>query len=229
VITIKVPHLTPGTVNWVVVHTLDGSSPCEGDAQMLTVDDITEVPPGPLEVTGVVPDTIAMGRREPYWITGTGLSQVRSISLGGTFLHVEAYDDTQMMFWVPDEIEGATDGATLELEVSNGDTSATRSMTCTAPVEPRAEEDGWPVVQSVEPASLPASGGTVTVRGLRLWGVNTVTLGTVGCTVEDFDADWVRAMAPSLAQHIGAQLPVAVATSEWASPEANGVFVTVEG
>src|SRR5215213_9358672 len=106
-----------GTTQWVIVHTPEGTSPCVGDAQLITVDDITDVPPAVLRVDEMVPPTIALGRSDTYWLMGTGLSQVTMAGIGSTPCPVESYDDTRLMLHIPQAVDGAADGATVELQV----------------------------------------------------------------------------------------------------------------
>lgn len=226
IITITLPHLTAGTTNWVIVHTAEGASPCEGDAQLLTVDDITDVPPAELRLTEVVPPTIALGRREDYWLVGTGLSQVTMAQIGGTACPVESYDDTRLKVTIPESVDGGSDGATVELMVSaSGGRTERIRMTCTAPVQPH--EEGYPIITGVEPTHLPVEGGRITVHGARLDWVNTVSVGTISCTIESTSASSVTALVPSLEGHRGEALPIAVTDPSWASPPTSAT-ITVD-
>jgi hypothetical protein len=226
IITVALPHLTAGTTNWVIVHTLDGSSPCEGDGQLLTVDDLTDVPPAELRLDGMEPATIALGRADTYWLSGSGLSQVTMAHIGGTACRVESYDDNRLVLYIPEAVDGGSDGATVEVEVFAPHQSATLRVSCSAPVAPH--EDGWPVVTGVEPTRLGVEGGRIVVQGVRLDRVMTVTVGPVTCQVESASAGSVTAVVPSLEGHRGETLEVAVADFEWASPSSS-VAITVDG
>jgi len=225
VITVELPHLTAGTTSWVVVHTLDGASPCEGDAQLITVDDLTDVPPAALRLDEMVPPTIALDRSETYWLLGSGLSQVTMAQIGGTACRVESYDDTRLTVHIPDGVDGGADGATVELLVFAPGQRATLTLSCSAPVAPH--EDGWPVVTSVEPARLGVEGGRIMIEGVRLDWVNGVFVGDVPCAVESVSAGTVYAAVPSLDAHRGESLVVTVTDPSWASP-AGSVAITVE-
>jgi hypothetical protein len=226
IITVTLPHLTAGTTNWVIVHAADGTSPCEGDAQLITVDDLTDVPPAALRVDEMVPPTIALGRSETYWLVGTGLSQVTTAQIGGTACPVESYDDTRVMVRIPESFDGGADGATVELLVSaSGGRTATLKVTCSAPVAPH--EDGYPIVTSVEPTRLGVEGGRIVVQGIRLDWVNSVSVGAVSCTLESTSAGTLTATVPSLEGHRGETLAVTVTDPSWASP-AGSVEITVE-
>jgi hypothetical protein len=226
IITITLPHLTAGTTNWVIVHTTDGTSPCEGDAQLITVDALTDAPPAELRLTELVPPTIALGRSETYWLVGTGLSQVTMAQIGGTACPVESYDDTRLMVRIPDAVDGGADGATVELLVSaTGGRMATIKATCSAPVKPH--EEGYPIVTGVDPTHLGVAGGRIVVQGVRLDWVNSVSVGAIACTIESTSADSVTAIVPSLDGHRGESLPIAVTDPSWASP-ASSATLTVE-
>ena len=226
IITVTLPHLTAGTTNWIIVHAADGSSPCEGDAQLLTVDDITDVPPAELRLDEIVPSTIALGRRETYWLMGSGLSQVTMAQIEGTACPVESYDDTRVMVHIPETVDGGADGATVELMVSaSGGRIATIKMTCSAPIKPH--EEGYPVITGVEPSRLGVEGGRIVVQGVRLDWVNSVSVGTISCAIESTSADTVQAVVPSLEGHRGEILPIAVTDPSWASP-ASSAAITVE-
>ncbi len=231
IMTIEVPHLVAGATYWVQIHTLDGSSPCEGDAQMLTVDAISDTPAAALTVTSIVPDTITLGRTEQYWLFGTGLSKATLAVIGSTPCRIESYDDERLILTVPDQIDGAVDGAVLQLDVSSPEKSVRLQVPCaTGAAPPPGDEEWWPGVTSVEPVEVPSAGGQFTVHGYRLADVTTVTLGTVGCTVQTVSADHLIAIAPSLEAHVGEHLPVALATATWASPlSSDPVTVLVAG
>ena len=226
IITVTLPHLTAGTTNWVIVHTAEGTSPCEGDSQLITIDDITDVPPAELRLDEIVPSSIALGRRETYWLVGTGLSQVTMAQIGGTACPVESYDDTRVKVQIPESVDGGADGATVELMVAaSGGRTATIKMSCSAPVAPH--EEGYPVVTSVEPTRLGVEGGRIVIKGVRLDWVNSVSVGTIACTVDSASADTVSATVPSLEGHRGETLLITVTNPSWASP-AGSVGITVE-
>jgi hypothetical protein len=209
----------------VIVHTPDGTSPCIGDAQLITVDDITDVPPAELRVDEMVPPTIALGRSETYWLMGSGLSQVTMATIGSTACPVESYDDTRLMLHIPESVDGGADGATVELEVFGHGTSAKLNVTCSAPVAPH--EEGWPVLTSVEPDRLGVEGGRIVVQGVRLDWVTTVSVGDISCTLESTSASTLYATVPSLEGHRGETLTVTVTDPSYASP-AGSVAITVE-
>jgi hypothetical protein len=225
IITVTLPHLLAGTTQWVIVHTPDGTSPCVGDAQLITVDDITDVPAAVLRVDEMVPPTIALGRSDTYWLVGAGLSQVTMAGIGSTPIPVESYDDTRLTLRIPEGVDGGADGATVELQVFSPTGSAKLSISCTAPVTPH--EEGWPVVTGVEPTRLGVVGGRIEVQGARLDWVTTVLVGTVECTIESKSASTISAMVPSLEGHRGETLKVAVTDPSWASPESSAA-ITVE-
>ncbi len=167
IITVTLPHLLAGTTQWVIVHTPDGASPCVDDGQLITVDDITDVPPAELRIDEMVPPTINLGRSDTYWLMGTGLSQVTMAGIGSTPCPVESYDDTRLMLHIPEWVEGAADGATVELQVCSHGASAKLNIICNAPL--KEHEEGWPVLTSVEPNRLGVEGGRIMLQGaLRL-------------------------------------------------------------
>jgi hypothetical protein len=226
IITVTLPHLTAGTTNWIIVHAADGTSPCEGDAQLLTVDDITDVPPGEFRVDEIVPPTIALGRRDTHWLVGTGLSQVTMAQIEGTPCPVESYDDSRVMVHIPEAVDGGTDGATVELTVSaSGGRTATVKMTCNAPLP--EHEEGWPVLTGVEPNRLGVEGGRIVLKGARLDWVHTVVVGTISCTIDSKTADTIEATVPSLEGHRGETLPLTVIDPSYASPPSSA-SITVE-
>jgi hypothetical protein len=225
IITVTLPHLLAGTTQWVIVHTPEGASPCVGDAQLITVDDITDVPPAALRLDEMVPPTIALGRSDTYWLVGAGLSQVTMAGIGSTPIPVESYDDTRLMLRIPEGVDGGADGATVELQVFAPSGHATLNISCSAPVTPH--EEGWPVLTSVEPTRLGVDGGRIVVQGARLDWVTTVLVGTVACALESTSAGTLYAMVPSLEGHRGETLTVSVTDPTWASP-AGSVAITVE-
>jgi len=225
VITVTLPHLIAGTTNWVIVHGPDGTSPCEGDGQLITVDDLTDVPAGEVRLDEMVPSTIALGRADTYWIMGTGLSQVTMAQIGGTACPVESYDDTRLMVHIPEQVDGGVDGATLEMLVSSPGHTTSLMVSCSAPVAPH--EEGWPVLTSVDPTRLGVDGGRITVQGVRLDWVMTVSVGDVACTLESTSAGTLYALVPSLEGHRGETLTVTVTDPSYASP-AGSVAITVE-
>lgn len=225
IITVTLPHLIAGTTQWVIVHTPEGTSPCVGDAQLITVDDITDVPPAALRLDEMVPPTIALGRSDTYWLTGTGLSQVTMAQIGRTPCPVESYDDTRLMLHIPDGVDGGADGATVELQVFAAGGSASLNITCSAPVTPH--EEGWPVLISVEPSRLGVDGGRIVVQGTRLDWVTTVSVGDIACTLESTSAGTLYATVPSLEGHRGETLAITVTDPSWASP-AGSVAITVD-
>jgi hypothetical protein len=228
IITVTVPHLTAGTTNWVIVHTLDGSSPCEGDAQLITIDDISEAPPAALRLDSMEPATIALGRSETYWLLGTGLSQVTMGHIGSNACRVESYDDTRLMLTVPETLDGASDGSTVEIEVFSPQQSAKLAVTCSGPAPaPTHREEGWPGITGVEPTHLGVDGGRIVVQGYRLDHVNALSVGTVACQVESASEGSVTALVPSLDGHRGESLTISVADGEWASPHTD-VTITVD-
>jgi hypothetical protein len=225
VITVTLPHLIAGTTQWVIVHTPEGTSPCVGDGQLITVDDITDVPPAELRVDEMVPRTIALGRSETYWLMGSGLSQVTMAQIGGTACAVESYDDTRLMLHIPENVDGGADGATLELLVSSPGHQATLKVSCSGPVAPH--EEGWPVLTSVEPNHLGIEGGRIVVQGVRLDWVTTISVGDIACTLDSTSANTLYATVPSLEGHQGETLSVTVTDPSFASP-AGSVAITVE-
>ncbi|MEO8697367.1 MAG: IPT/TIG domain-containing protein [Acidimicrobiales bacterium] len=225
IITVTLPHLLAGTTQWVIVHTPEGPSPCVGDAQLITVDDLTDVPPAALRIDEMVPPTIDLGRADTYWLLGTGLSQVTMAGIGATPCPVESYDDTRLMLHIPQGVEGAADGATVELQVFSPAGSATLNITCTAPL--KDHEEGWPVLTSIEPNRLGVEGGRIVVQGVRLDWVSTVVVGDISCTIESTSEGTIYAMVPSLEGHRGETLAVTVIDPQYASP-AGSVAITVE-
>ena len=225
IITVTLPHLIAGTTQWVIVHTPEGTSPCVGDGQLITVDDITDVPPAELRIDEMVPPTIALGRSDTYWLIGAGLSQVTMAGIGSTPCPVESYDDTRLMLHIPDGVDGGVDGATVELQVFAPNKSATLRITCNAPV--KEHEEGWPVVTSVSPDRLGVEGGRIVVQGTRLDWVTTVLVGDVECTLESKSEGTLYALVPSLEGHRGETLTVTVIDPSYASP-AGSVAITVE-
>ena len=225
VITVTLPHLIAGTTQWVIVHGPDGMSPCVGDGQLITVDDITDVPPAELSVDEMVPPTIALGRSDTYWLTGAGLSQVTMAQIGGTACPVESYDDTRLMVHIPEGVDGGADGATVELVVFAAGHQASVKATCSAPVAPH--EEGYPVLTKVEPSRLGVEGGRIVVEGTRLDWVMTVSVGDIACTLESTSPGTLYATVPSLEGHRGETLPITVTDPSWASP-IGSVAITVE-
>lgn len=228
-ITVTLPPLAGGSTNWVIVHTPEGTSPCEGEAQLLTVAAPDDVPPGALRLDSIVPETVTLGRAEPYWLQGEGLSRTSSVILGSSACSFEATDDQRLMFNVPAELRGAPEGGTMELTVFAGGTSATLSVTVTAQPdapEPGSDTGAGPALTSVEPTELGVDGGQVVVYGMHLAAVTAMSVGDVWCTVEETGAGRVVASVPSLAGYEGQSLAVCVNDGVTASGETD-ILITV--
>jgi hypothetical protein len=229
IITVTLPHLTPGTTNWVVVYVGDEASPCEGDAQLLTVDDLLDVPADKLKITGVEPETIAAGRDEAYWISGTGLSRVRYAVIGSSACAVESYDDDRLIVHVPADCDGVVEGATVTLKVFSPTEDASLEITCHGPApEPIPGEALWPGIFTIEPDRLGVGGGEIVVTGYRLTDVTTLLVDTIECTILEVHEDRVRARVPSLAGREGTRLPISVTDGTFASPHTDA-HLTVDG
>jgi IPT/TIG domain len=228
IITITLPHLTPGTTNWVVVYVGDEASPCEGEAQLLTVDDLLDVPAGDLSVTGMEPSTIAVGREESYWLLGTGLSRVRYAVIGSSACAVESYDDNRLIVRVPADCDGVVEGATVTLKVFSPTEDASLTVTCHGPAPEPTTGPFWPGIFSIEPDRLGVGGGEVVVTGYRLTDVIALYVDTIECAVHDVQEDRLRATVPSLEGREGTRLSISVTDGTWASPHTEA-HLTVEG
>jgi hypothetical protein len=228
-ITITLPEMAGGSTNWVVVHTRDGdASPCEGDAQLLTVEAVDDVPVGPLRIDSLTPEAITLGRADPYWIIGSGLSRASSVTIASSGCRFEAYDDSRMVFYLPEHVNGATDGAVIELAVVSPRDTATMVVNCTVPPDlpPSGAEAGPPHLTGVRPDHLGSDGGQIVVEGLSLQHVVTVSVGDVACSVESTGYREVTATVPGLADYVGQSLAVTVTDGTYASGETD-ILVTV--
>ena len=229
-ITLTLPHLAAGSTNWVIVHNGDGTaSPCEGDAQLVTVQAIEDAPPAALRIDAVTPDTVALGRSDPYWITGAGLSQVHAVTLGDSACQFESYDDTRLMFTTPEQLRNVADGGTAVLTVIANEQTATASVTGSAGQATSVPDDpAPPALTGVSPTELNAAGGQIAVQGLHLGHVVTVSVGPVSCVVDAVQAETVTATVPSLADYVGQTLQVMVTDDAHASGETD-ILITVTG
>lgn len=230
VITVTLPELAGGSTNWVIVHTADGESPCEGDAQLLTIAAPQDAPPSALRLDSITPETITLGNADKYWLQGGGLSHVSSVILGSSACTFESYDDTRLIVEVPEQVRDASDGASVELTVFAGNESATLSVTCNAlPAAPDpADATMPPALTGVQPAQLGPDGGQIQVQGLHLSNVITVSLGNIECGVDSTSDREVSATVPSLADYVGQSLNVCVTDGTSASGETD-ILVTVTG
>ena len=223
-----VPQQPDGTPAWVVVHLADGTtSPCEGDAQMLEYrSPVLEAPPGEMLLTALIPETVTLGRADTYWLTGSGLSMTAGVIIGNDAAAYETHDDTRLMLHIP-AIEGPEDGM-IELSIFGGGHSASLQVPCTSGAVAPSHDYHGPEVISVEPASLPAAGGEITIHGSDL---DRVTLVCVGPTVTAqpywVTADRIIATVPSLADAVGQELGVEVADGDMSSGTGHLHTITV--
>ena len=227
VITVTLPELPGGSTNWVIVYGADGStSPCDGDAQLLTVDAPEDAPPAALRLDSLTPDTITLGRADTYWLQGAGLSQAGSVTLASSACVFESYDETRLIVHVPEQVNGATGGQDAELTVTVGSKMASLTVPCVAAPSAQEAGAGPPSLTGVSPTELGVDGGQLTVQGMHLEGVQKASVGDVWCTVESTDYHQVVLSVPSLSGYEGQSLQVCVNDGANASGETD-IVVTV--
>jgi hypothetical protein len=225
IITFTTPHQPGGSTNWVVVHLADGTtSPAEGDPQMVTYDSILEPPAGALTIDSIVPDTITLGRADTYWVMGTGLSQTHIVTLGNDAPTFETYDDTRVMLHVHEL--PLDSGASLELTIFAGEHHATLTVNTAVAEEPEKPYDR-PVIFSVEPMTLPAGGGQITIHGDDFQYVTTAAVGGVAATIDSLERTQIVATVGSLAEHVGQTVGVEVIDSNTSSGLSSNHEITV--
>ncbi|MFC8190530.1 IPT/TIG domain-containing protein [Cellulomonas sp. NPDC057328] len=165
---LRTPAHAPGVVDVTVL--LDGSDATLADAY--TYDDGGGGSGGEGAVRGVTPTTGPAAGGTYVTLTGTGLAGVTDVTFGGTSAVV---------------LDVAVDGSSVRVEAPLGPPGATVDLVVVLPgqdvVLPGAYTyvpDGTgTAVTGLAPATLPTSGGTITVTGSRLHGATGVTVGGV--------------------------------------------------
>jgi len=226
-IVFTLPRQPGGSTAWVVVTGADGStSPCVGDAQLVTyLDDVLDPPRGPLRLDSVTPTPIVAGRPDDYWLLGSGLSGAVAVILDGTACDYETHDDGRLVIRVP-AFHHDSSRPTAELKVHTHETFATLAVPCVieADVVP---SDSPPWVGHLEPPELPAAGGRLVVRGGALREVTNVLVGGTDAVIEEVHDDHVLVSVGSLAGHEHEELMVVAVTPRAGTPFTDGAKLRV--
>ncbi len=223
-----VPQQPDGLTAWVVVHLADGtSSPCEGDAQLVTYrSTVLDAPPGTLTLTELTPDTLTLGRADTYWLSGSGLSLTSAVIVGNHAAQYETYDDTRMMLHVP-AVEGP-EGGTIELTVVAGGHTEVMQVPCTAGEAAPLHHYQGPLLTSIEPQTMTAEGGQLTIHGADLDYVHTVCIGvTLTAPPDSTSYDTLVVTVPSLADYVGQSLGIEVIDPSASSGTGSAHTITV--
>lgn len=210
VVTFTVPHGAGGATEWVIVHRSDGtSSPCVGDGQLITYASPLDAPPAALRLDSLTPDTITVGRADSYWLLGAGLSKVTAVVIGRSACSYETYDDERLVMHVPEHATADSGETHVEIKVMGHTGDATLSVPYVSFVD-SASANGPPSVFSVEPTSLPSTGGQLTIRGGGFQGVQWVRIGDAEVTIESAHHDVLVVQVGSLAHSAGERVGVEV-------------------
>ncbi len=161
-VTFETPEHAPGAVDLVLEQpgadvTLAGAFTYQPDGSDAVVGDLT---PGTVPLAGGVPVTI----------TGTGLTGATGVTVGGEAATdvVVADDGTSITFTTP---PGAEPGAEpVVITYPGGGEVAAGDLTY-------ADDGSASAVDGVDPATVPTSGGPITVTGTGLGGVSGATVG----------------------------------------------------
>jgi hypothetical protein len=226
----KVPHGAAGASEWVVVHRSDGtSSPCVSDQQRVTYADPLAPPVSALRLDSITPDTITLGRADSYWILGAGLSTASWASVGHSGCEYETYDETRLILHVPEQVrvdEGAT---TVEIKVGSPSGPVQSLHAPCIKLKDAQSAGGPPAVLSLDPVSLPSSGGRLTIHGGGFQNVQWVHVGPAEVTIDSVHHDTIVVTVGSLEQYVGERLGVEVCNDfgqNWAIDSHDHLTVT---
>ena len=232
VLTLHPPDLEPNDY-WVQVHAPDGSSPLVDAQQVLRITAASADGPGSrLEVTGLTPTKITLGRSDTYWVHGNGLSGVTAVLLGSTPCRFEGYDDTRLVLVSPEQVPELEADGVLTLEAVGTAGSARFDVTCRVPATPLSfpldpSEHRYPMVLGIEPTTVGMAGGTVRVSGANFTMATRFFLGRTECAVFDVAESSLAATVPPAAGYDGEFLLAVVMDRDVAGTNAGEHGVTV--
>ena len=223
------PDQPGGSTNWVVVTGADGStSPCVGDAQLVTyLDGVIDPPRGALRLDSVTPSPIVAGRPNDYWLVGSGLSDAGVVMVGGQACDFETHDDARLIMRVPAFHHDSSQPA-VEVKVHDQQTSATLAVPCVTEAD-ATPPAGPPWVGHLDPEELPATGGRLVVHGGSLSDVTAIDVGGIDATIEEIHDDQVVVSLGSLAGYEHQQLMVVAVTPRGGTPYVETAKLHVRG
>ena len=228
VVTFTLPHGAGGASEWVVLHRGDGtSSPCVGDEQRITYVNPLDAPAAPLRLDSLTPDTVTIGRADTYWLLGAGLSKVTAVVIGRNACGYETYDDQRLVMHVPELVTVDAGSTTVDIKVMGHTGDATLTVPTLQLVDAESAA-GPPSVFSVEPTSLPSSGGQLTIYGGGFQGVQWVHVGDADVTIESAHHDVLVVHVGSLAHSAGGRVGVEVGNDfgqNWAVGDSDHITV----
>lgn len=228
VVTFTLPHGAGGATEWVILHRSDGtSSPCLGDGQLVTYASPLDAPAAPLRLDSLTPDTLTIGRADTYWLLGAGLSKVTAVVIGQHGCGYEAYDDERLVLHVPENVTLDAGSTTVGIQVMAHTGDATLTVPCHQLVDD-SSAGGPPSVFSVEPTSLPSTGGQLTIYGGGFQGVQWVHVGDAEVTIESAHHDVLVVHVGSLAHSAGGRVGVEVGNDfgqNWAVGDSDHITV----
>lgn len=206
-ITIYPPDLEPNDY-WVQVHAPDGSSPLADGQQTLRITAADSVQGGRLELTGVTPTEITIGRSDAYWLHGYGLSGVTAVLLGSVGCRFEGYDDTRLVIYSPEHVPGLDADGVLKLQAIGTAGSGEFDVYCRVPEGPvpfpiDPSEQRYPMILGIDPTSVGMAGGAVRVSGANFTMATRFLLGDVECQVSDVSEFALTGTVPAAAGYDG--------------------------
>jgi hypothetical protein len=223
-----VPHQPGGSRNWVVVTGHDGStSPCEGEAQLLTyVDEVFDPPVGgAVSLQSITPSPVTVGRADSYWVLGSGLAAVSVVVFGPHACTYETHDDTRLLIHIP-EFHIDSTHATMDLAIHTPDSTATLAVDV-VPLADALPADQQPWIGHLDPPSLPASGGRLTIMGGGLHGVTSVGIGNAEVTLEEVHDERIVVSVGSLAEYVHTQVAVEAVSPVGGTPVLDATMLRV--
>jgi hypothetical protein len=232
-ITIYAPDLEPNDY-WVQVHAPDGSSPLSDGQQTLRITAAEGGHGALLELTGLTPTEITLGRSAAYWLHGYGLSGVTAVFLGSVGCRFEGYDDTRLVIYSPEHVpEMETDGM-LKIQAIGTAGNGEFDVYCRVPETPLSfpidpAEQRYPMILAIDPTNVGMAGGRVRVSGANFTMATRFLLGDVECQVSDISESALTATVPPAAGYDGQFLLGFVMDREVAGTNTGEHGVTITG
>jgi hypothetical protein len=206
-ITIYPPDLEPHDY-WVQVHAPDGSSPLVDIQQTLRITAPEGGQGARLELTGLTPTEIMLGRSNTYWLHGNGLSGVTAVFLGSVACRFEGYDDTRLVIYSPEHVPELDADGMLEIQAIGSAGNAEFDVYCRLPEAPVSfpidpAEHRYPMILGIDPTSVGMAGGRVRVSGANFTIATRFLVGDVECQVSDVGDSALTATVPAAAGYDG--------------------------
>jgi hypothetical protein len=230
-ITIYAPDLEPNDY-WVQVHAPDGSSPLTDGQQTLRITAAAGSQGARLELTGVTPTEITLGRSDTYWVHGYGLSGVTAVFLGSVGCRFEGYDDTRLVIHSPEHVPELDADGVLKLQAIGTAGTGEFDVYCRVPETPVSfpidpADHRYPMILAIDPTTVGMAGGRIRVSGANFTMATRFLVGEVECQVSDVSESALTATVPSAAGSDGEFLLGCVFDREVAGTNTGGHGITI--